>query len=221
VESLLAKKPDASFGRYSVENFQPALLDELIGGQGLFVARLIVEFDTLFANAEFKETVLENLKRLAESENIFIILEGKLNKADLKGFEKHAEKIQEYATDPVEKSFQAKTNSPFALADALGRRDKKTLWALYIQQREAGSVAEELHGLLFWQIKSMLLASQAKSAEAAGLKPFVYSKSKKFAENFSPEELQELSKTMVSIYHDAHRGMGELSLLLERLILNM
>jgi len=227
VESLIVKKPDASVGRYNADTFQVGLLDELIGGQGLFVARLIVELDRLFVNEEFQELVLENLERLAASENIFIILEEKLLKPELKKFEKYAEKIQAYDLKKDESGGQGNgwgkkgDVSPFALADALGRRDKKQLWALYVGQRKAGSVPEELHGLLFWQIKSILLAGQAASAEAAGLKPFVYGKAKQFAGNFSAEEIKTLSKNMVSIYHDAHRGMGDLDLLLERLILEL
>ncbi len=223
VDSLVVKKPDASVGRYNADTFQLGLLDELIGGQGLFVARLIVELDRLFINEEFQEFILENLERLAASENIFIILEEKLLKPELKKFEKHAKKIQEYELKKDESGGWGKKGgtSPFALADALGRRDKKQLWALYIQQKENGSVAEELHGSLFWQIKSILLAGQAGSAEAAGLKPFVYGKAKQFAGNFSAGEIKTLSKNMVSIYHDAHRGMGDLDLLLEKLILEL
>lgn len=222
VESLTTKKPDASFNRYNVENFEPGMLDELIGSQGLFVARLIIELDTLFTNAEYKTAILDNLTRLAASENIFIILEEKLLKTELRAFEKHAEKISEYSVADGAIVKKGKTGAPpFALADALARRDKKELWALYIQHTTAGVAAEELHGLLFWQIKMMLLATITPSAEAAGIKSFVYNKARAAAVNFSTTELQALSRKMVSIYHDAHRGLGDLNILLERCILEL
>jgi DNA polymerase III delta subunit len=223
-DSLLAKKPDATHGRFNSDTFSMEALDELIGGQGLFVARLIVELDNLVSGdspkkAELKELILGTLDRLGVSENIFIFLEAKLLKGELVKFEKHAEKIQEYTLP--EQGMGGSKPSPFALADALGKRDKKILWKLYVEQVAGGTVAEELHGLLFWQIKSMLLASSAPSASAAGLKPFVYGKAKQFSVNFSTEELQALSRRFISIYHDAHRGVAELSLLLEQAILEL
>ena len=220
-DSLIAKKPDAAMHRYTLEDFDVTQIDELVGGQGLFVSRRIIILDTLFIRAEFKESILNNLQSLADSENIFIILEGKLLKTELQAFEKCAEKIQECSLPLGITEKQKKIVSPFALADALGRRDKKMLWAEYLAQRATGSVAEELHGLLFWQVKTMLAAASAPSAAAANLKPFVYTKAKISAKNFSSDELRALSHNLVTIYHDAHRGLSSLDLLLEKLILEL
>ncbi len=107
------------------------------------------------------------------------------------------------------------------LADALAARDKKTLWIRYVEAIESGAVAEELHGILFWQVKTMLLAQQSKTAEEAGLKPFPYSKAKGALKNWKPGEVEKLSSDLVSIYHRAHRGEGELALLTERLLLRI
>ncbi len=217
-DSLIAKKPDVSFSRYSVDNFQAVQLEELISGQGLFVARRIIVLDTLFTNAQYKELVVHNLEALALSQNIFIILEGKILKPELKMFEKYAEKIEEH--ERLDKS-SPKNMPSFALADALGSRDKKTLWALYAKELAHGAVPEELHGLLFWQIKTMILAATSTSSTEANLKPFVYTKAKNFSRNFSATELQTLSRQMLTIYHDAHRGLGDLGLLLEKMILEL
>jgi hypothetical protein len=220
IDSLVAKKPDASVGRYNPDNFKPEMLDELIGGQGLFVKKMIVELDRLL-DSDFGEPIFENLKRLAESENIFVILEEKILKPELKKLEKHATKIQACDKDKEGELGRVFKNSPFAMAEAFGQRDKRELWSLFVEQKTGGAVAEEIHGMLFWQLKSILLASQAPSAEEAGLKPFVYSKSKQLARNFSAAELRSLSSRMISIYHDAHRGLGDLDLLLEKLILEL
>jgi hypothetical protein len=107
----------------------------------------------------------------------------------------------------------------FAMADALGARDKKTLWILYRQAVEEGKASEEIHGILFWQAKSMVLAARTKFAGEAGLNPYVYTKSKRYAENFSEPELTALLDRLVSVYHDSHRGMHEFETALERLIL--
>src|SRR3954468_14131506 len=80
VTSLLKKKPDASHIRLTDENFSEAALEEYVGGMGLFSAKTIVELDNTFRNKEAKEIVLDRVKDIAQSENIFVVLEGELNK---------------------------------------------------------------------------------------------------------------------------------------------
>jgi hypothetical protein len=129
-----------------------------------------------------------------------------------------AEKVQSFTLK--EKKGKPDFNI-FSLTDAFGRRDKKNLWVLFQKAVESGAVPEEIHGILFWQLKSMLLAHACKSAAEAGVKPFVWSKARTFAKNWSEEELKNLSAKMVSLYHDAHRGIYEFPIALERLILTI
>jgi len=65
------------------------------------------------------------------------------------------------------------------------------------------------------------LAHKSKDANESGLKPFVYTKSKKFASNFSDEELEELPMNLIRISHDAHRGKCDFAIALERFILSI
>src|SRR5258708_6593211 len=92
VESLRKKKPDASFFKISSENFDQNLLDSYIGGQGLFVSKSIVLLDRLSEKKEIKEQFLDKLKEIAESENIFVVYEGKIDKATAAKIEKKSEK---------------------------------------------------------------------------------------------------------------------------------
>jgi len=55
---------------------------------------------------------------------------------------------------------------------------------------------EEVHGILFWQIKNMLLSFDAKDAEAAGLNDFVFRKSLGFTKNYSYNELKKLLRDL-------------------------
>jgi len=217
-DSLLKKKPNASFYRIESDNWNEAELDNLIEGQGLFEAKYIVLFDYTFENEEAKERILLKLDEIAASEHVFIFLEEKLDKESLKALEKKAEKTQEF--EAKEEKAKPEFNI-FGLSDALGRRDKKNLWILYLQALKNGSAPEEIHGTLFWQIKSMNLATQATTAAESGLKPFVFSKAKGFAKNYSKEELKNLSSKLVEIYHEAHRGSYELQSALEQLILSL
>ena len=109
----------------------------------------------------------------------------------------------------------------FALTDALGARDKKALWTLYRKAVELGKVPEEIHGILFWQVKSMVLAARSKSAGEAGLNPFVYGKAKRYAENYSGDELKAMLEKLVTIYHDSHRGVCDFETAMEIFLLGI
>lgn len=217
VESLLVKKPDAEVFKISSENWSQFNLNELAGGQSLFSKKYIVQISRILEYKEFSEILLDKIEQLKSSENIFILSEPDISAKDLKKIEKFCEKIQDFSVSGgSEKSYGAFNN--FALADAFGERNSKKLWTLYLQAMK-NSVAEEIHGLLWWQLKSMIVASQTNSAEESGLKPFVYSKSKKFARNFTAEELQKLSDQMIEIYHESHRGGADLEMRLEKFVL--
>ncbi|MCH8987104.1 hypothetical protein IIA94_02975, partial [Patescibacteria group bacterium] len=155
LDGLFAKKPDASYIRIDDEHFEKEQLEELIYGQGLFTQKYIIIFDRLLENKEAKEAVLERVKDIAASQNIFILFEGTLDKKTLSKLNKHAEKVQEFVDKsvfPKKKPFDI-----FSLTNALGRRDRKQLWVLYQSARRHNVSDEEIHGILFWQIKSMLL----------------------------------------------------------------
>ena len=211
IADLQKRKPNAEVFRLEDEMVSAGKLDELSGGQGLFERKYIVFADNVFRSAEAKEIVLKKLKSLADSENVFIFLEDELGKADLKELEKFAKKVQKFSgATNKEKPFNV-----FSLTEKLGRRDKRGLWILYQKALAEGLAPEEIHGILFWQIKAML------AAEESGLKPFVFQKSRVFAKNYSLAELKNLSSKMVAVYHNSRRIGPDLDVALERLILEI
>lgn len=80
---------------------------------------------------------------------------------------------------------------------------------------------EEVHGMLFWQMKTMLLVEASGNAKEAALNPFVYKKAKGFVQHFSKEELHSHTTALVELYHEARRGRYELGSALERFILGV
>lgn len=217
IDTLQKKKPDALFFKVDAEELTKDMLDELIGGQGLFEKKYIVFLNTVCANAEGRDALVSRIKEIQGSDNVFILLEEKIDAKTKKKIESVAQKVEEHNSVAVKKeSFNI-----FALTDVLGRRNRKELWVLYQRARMHGVAPEEVHGILFWQIKSMLLAAQETSAKSAGLKPFVYSKAKGFLSNYSQQELKSISKNLVDLYHDARRGIGTLDTSLERFILTL
>lgn len=220
VASLLKKKPDASHVRITDEDFDEARLDENIGGMGLFSSKTIVELDNVFRNKEAKPVVLDRIKDIAESENVFVILEGELLAGEVKKFEKYAEKVQEFTSQDDTRAARKDFNI-FSITDAFGKRDRKQMWVLYTKAKRKNISDEEIHGILFWQMKAFFQTMQASTPKEAGLNPFVYQKSQGYLRNFKPEELQSISSRLVSIYHNARRGITDFDIALEKFILEV
>ena len=228
VDSLRTKKPDATFVRVEADMWSPSVIEEHIGGQGLFSNKYIILLDRVTENAEAKEQIVDVIPVLHESSNIFIVLEGKLNAELKKAFEKHSDKVVTTDEPAVSKwrpegrageGHDKDEFNIFSLADAIGERNSFKAWSIYRQAIDAGLEVESIVGTLFWQVKSMTLASSSKSAGESGLSPFVYSKAKKGSGNYSPEELSSFMNDLISIYHDSHRGLVDGELEIERRML--
>ncbi|MDZ4284303.1 MAG: hypothetical protein U1A28_00575 [Patescibacteria group bacterium] len=218
------KYPEGVQRRYGVEYIGAdrctvELLRDRAGAQSLFLpegASEVVLLDISGEEAEAREATLMLLCELADSPNIFVLLEGALPAPIAKEFKKYAAEYHEVKNIAVTEKFNV-----FALADALARRDKKSLWVLLLRAQAAGLSSEEIVGTLFWQMKSMRITARTKNAAEAGLKPFVYTKAKRGAEKFKSGELDAHSRALLTLYHDAHLGKLDMDLALERWILNI
>lgn len=227
VDSLLSKKPEATLIKIGDEDLNANQIDELVGGQALFSSKYIVYFYRTFDNKENKEIIIKNLKEIAGSDNIFIFAEGKMDKTALTKIEKYAEKVQEFIKP--EKTLNKKEKLAligekidfFEFADALGRRDKRGLWVLYQDALAEQVPAEEVHGIFYWQVKSMLLAKKCKNAEEAGMKSYPFQKAREYSRNYKDGELEKISSNLVSMYHEAHRGNQDFFIALEKFILEL
>lgn len=217
IEQMHKKRPDAEFFTLSTENWQEGSLDELLGAQGLFEKKYIVLCDNLCEKKDIKEIVVGKLKFLKESDNAFVMIENALDAKTTEKIVKLAEKSQEF----VGAEKRNDMFNVFGLSENLARRDKKALWVLYHKALKAQIPAEEMFGILFWQIKTLILASQTNSAVEADLKPFVYTKAKAALKNFKEGELQLLSSKLITLYHDARRGIGDQEANLEKFILEI
>lgn len=218
LDVFFEKNPDTSLFEINTESWSEEKFGELLASRGLFGGGSIVVLDSLLQDIDAEGTVLENLKEMKDSPNIFVIIEGKLTKMIAERIVKKSETAEEFA---VEKMAKKAEFDRFALSDALGRRSKKDAWVLLQKALDMGGVPEEIHGMLFWQVKSMILALSSKTAGEAGLNPFVFRKSLSFAKNFTEEELKNLSSRLVSIYHEARRGGDELAIALEKFVLSI
>ena len=151
------------------------------------VENALSEEDNIF-NAELLDT-------LKESTNTFIFLEDSLTQAFIKKYKKYLEEIFSFDKKEISKP---KMNA-FVIADMFARRDKIGAWTSYIQLVDSGEAPEAISGMLFWKIKTMIVANSNKP--------------------YSSQELVQASSNLVDIYHKGHSGELDMKVALEQFIL--
>ena len=219
VEAFVEQYPNAERISLEAEDVLSGRIDEFVQGQGLFESKVAIVVREALADASVREILSDRIESLAASPNTFFLWErASLDAKTKAAIGKHAAEVVDSSPKRVEKK-RWDGNEAFALADALGRRDKKQLWILYTKARLDGKAPEETHGMFFWQVKAMLAAVQSKHPKEAGLSPFPYKKAGAFARNYSIGELRGLSSSLIKMYHQARRGGPPLDLALERWVL--
>lgn len=170
------------------ELFEQASSFSLFGGSPIVVIEnFIKEGET-----NLSEKDLEILK---ESKTIFIFIEDKLLATDIKKYKKYSD-VEDFSVAVVKQI--SKTNI-FGIADAYAKKDKIGAWVLYREAILSGVSPEEISGILFWKIKTMILTG---------------------AKIFTPEELKNKSSELVSLYHKSHKGECDFVIGLEQFILS-
>lgn len=195
VQSLVDKNPEASFVKLNEENFTVAMLEEAIGGQGLFKQKVLITCDHI---SEFTERYA---KEISESENVFIFLEDKASKT----LEKYSEKTEEFK---LEKKEEKEKFYIWSISNALTARDRQGLWLAMQKAYMVGVAPEQIFWNLQWKTKDMILKGQSfKPARPSG--------------GFQTQELKNLHSELNALWHDSHFGLTELDLGLERLALSL
>ena len=162
----------------------------------MFGEKRIVVLDGTLLNEEMRPAIMASLRLMKESDEKFFIFEEKPDADTRCAIEKHAHKSFRFESPKKEKD-----NSIFALANALKKADKKTLWVAYQRQLAKGEAPEAMHGVLFWGAKDMFLKSREGGPERARASKLI-------------SELSELP-------HEARRNGLDLEYALERFILSV
>ncbi|MCA9351664.1 hypothetical protein KC929_02705, partial [Patescibacteria group bacterium] len=76
---------------------------------------------------------------------------------------------------------------------------------------------EEIHGILFWQVKNLALV-QSSSGQVPGMNPFVYRKTSGFVKNFTQAEIKDIARSLDNMFHNRDT-YSTLDIELEKLIL--
>lgn len=172
------------------------MIDDLksaLQGGGMFGGKRVLVFEGVCVNPDLCEILLNSLEHLSKSdEEVFVFEEKPL--ADLrKKLEKYAETVEKFDAPKKERD-----SSIFAMANALRRKDKRSLWVSYMREVAKGNAPEAVHGLLFWAAKDMLLKSSGSEHERA----------------------RSLVAQLAELPHQARRRGEDLGYALERFVLS-
>lgn len=228
-EGLLKRKPDATVVKFSADRFNLSEFESNIGGQGLFNSASIVYADGILGNAVAKDFFVKNIEVISGSQNVFIVLEDKIDAATKKKIEPKAAKVVVHDKLEAGRPFGLGGNSiisthefnPFALGDALIARDKQKLFSLLHDAFRHDLPSEEISGMLFASVRGMRIVGKVKTATEADMKPYPFQKAKAGLKKWNENDLDKVSRELVMLYHDAHRGLRDFSLGLEKLILTL
>ena len=216
-ETLVAPlvKKGAQHSSFSDTSFDVDALRTIAEQSSLFGDVAVVTISGIGDNAELRESFLGIAKGLAESSQIFILSEPALLAPFIKSVTTAGASVEKF--EGVKK--KAETFNSFLFTDAYSARKRSQAWSIYRAAISAGVAPREIHGLLFWCIKNMLLAESSPNAESAGLHPFVYGKAKTAAGGFPKGELSRLLVETCALVHEATYGGLDLETAMEAFIL--
>jgi DNA polymerase III delta subunit len=222
VQKMLDKKPDAELFLIDNENVSENLLQEMTQSVGLFQNKYIVRIKQIDTK-EKKELILNFLKEIKESENIFVWGDGEVNKTDLKRIEKSSEKIVGVnSKSPLDKLGTSKSknrNKIFEICNFLVSRNKKDAWTKY-QELLKDFAVEELHGTIFWQFKNIVIAYKS-SVKDSGLAPYPYQTAKSAQSKYTEKEALDKLNELTKILHKSRSTGESLEIMLEKFLLSL
>ncbi len=218
LDALVASyvKKGAQHISFSDASFDADALRTIAEQSSLFGDTTVATVSGIGDNPELRESFLGIAKGLAESSQTFILSENALLAPFIKSVTTAGANVEKF--EGVKKKPIEKFNS-FSLTDAYSARKRSQAWSLYRAAISAGVAPREIHGLLFWCIKNMLLAEKSPNAESAGLHPFVYGKAKIAAGGFQKGELSRLLVETCALVHEATYGGLDLETAMEAFIL--
>jgi len=193
---------------FSVDAVREALeTPSLFGGENTITLTYLLD--------DFHDEVFELLEQYTDTPNTITIREREVSAADEK-------KLTKLGATILGKAVVKKPVSEFniwKLTDALLARDKKQAWLLYREAIDMGTAPEEIGGILWWQMKTLLLV--AREGNPADVKPFAVTKAKRALQKYSTEDLAQLSKKLLAAIHEPRAGNGKAEETLEAFVLSL
>jgi hypothetical protein len=200
-----------------MDTVTPEAIDPLFS-ESLFGEKTVAVFDGLLRFPEDVRALLfSRTKQMATSGNVFILVDELWNAEANQIFKESGIVPEVYAS-----ADRPREANPFVVSDAIMARDKKTSWLTFSMLLADGVAAEELHGTIFWAVKSMLLCKNGgygKTEQELAMKPYAYQKATRGATKYSKTELEQYAKALTDLLEQTRKSGGDLGIALERLLL--
>lgn len=174
------------------DNLDLNQIESFCSGPSLFSKKHALIFKDVLElkiEEEINGFFLNNIGKMAESENTFVFSEGKLDKKTIDIFKKSRAEINSFE---LPKGKKEKFNT-FTMADALASRNKLNLWMLFRKALKKGVSLDEITGILFWKIKTMILNGEFSKFSETELKKLSSKVSKILPESRNKSEDSEVS----------------------------
>lgn len=211
---LVAADDTRTTYRLEPDQYEVGQLASASATVSLFASEAIYLIDMPSLAEPFAEELLAVTAALQSSAHHFIVIEKSVLAAQKKVFAAAGATLHELKR-PAQAAF-----NPFSLAEAVAQKDKRALWLLLQEAKENNSPVEEIIGILWWQIKTLYLASLTATATEAGVKDYPYNKAKRALAQFKPGEVETLALSLLTLYHEGHSGRRDIDLALEEWVLS-
>jgi len=213
---LEESRKDGSYRRH-VGDLSIAMLDPYFS-ESLFGETYVVHLDgvSIFTE-ETKVFLVAQMRAMLDSGNHFILVDEKFSKEFKDEAKKLKIAINDHSQDAKETGL-----SVFTFTDLYLAKDKKGAWLSLTRLFRDGAAPEEVHGALFWAVKSLFLAtngSLGSSPEELGMKPYPYQKSKRFGAKWTNDEIMAALRELTHTLETTRKSGGDLAMSLERLVL--
>ena len=175
--------------------------EELLAGQGLFEKKYIVFCDAILADKAASDHLIKNPSLYHESPHMFIIFEPALSPAHEKLLTGHGATVRRFA----ERTKKEDTRVLFAFTDVFMKHDREKTFIALHRTLLRGESPTSLLNILLWQLRMAVLVSGARDAAGAGVKPFVYTKTKKALTEFG-DPLDAFMRAEEIVRHGRLRG---------------
>lgn len=150
-------------------------LEELLSGQGLFEQKYIVFCDEMLHDHSGQHLV-DNTSLYSESLHMFVLFEPSLAAKDERKLVSNGAVIKRCG----ERKAAADDVRPiFAFVDVFLRGDREKSFIALHSLLSGEVLPSSVLNMVLWQLRMLVLVSQSGSAVDAGVKPFVYTKTKK------------------------------------------
>ena len=178
-------------------------LEEMLLGCGLFESKSIVFCDEMLGDVS-GEHLLKNPGQYHASPNMFVVFEPGM-KADR---EKVLTKAGAVVKRFKEQTRQTDSRQLFGFTDVFLAGNAVKSFAAFHRLARSGESPSSILNILLWQLRMLALVSRSASAAEAGMKPFVYTKTKKALGTF-PDPLALFSRAERMIREGRLRGSAD------------